>query len=488
MTGSPSPSPDITEASGYPNSSSPPEKKGIDDNMPSDKSRDDAEGELTYPEGGWKAYSVVLGSFLSIAACFGMTNSLGALEAQLAAAALKDYSRDHIGWIFGVYAFISFFGGIQIGPMFDAYGPRWLMVSGSVTLISGVILFSVSTKYWHFMLTLGILCGVGTSLLFTPSVAAIGHWSLRRRGELTGIAATGGSIGGIVFPLLIQHTAPKMGFGWSLRIVGFVMIPLCAGGILLVRGRTEIFHSLTPRVPLSEASPISEKSSASSQTEVNPRPERRKAFGGAKIDLTAFKDPRFALTTIGVFMIEWGIFIPLTYLTSHAISIGISQTLSYQLLAILNAGSVFGRWFPGLLADRMGRFNTMILTTLFCSLTVFGFWLSSGYAESHEARKALLIVFALCYGFGSGTGIGLTPVCVGQICSTQDYGKRYGTCYFIVSFGALTGIPIAGAILSVDNGQYFGLIMFCGATYIAALGFFVAARIVGAGWRLKTIY
>ncbi|KDQ50160.1 hypothetical protein JAAARDRAFT_591154 [Jaapia argillacea MUCL 33604] len=413
-------------------------------------------------------------------ACFGLMNSLGTLEAQLVGGALKDYSRGQIGWIFGLYTFISFFGGIQIGPIFDAYGPRTLIAGGSVSLITGVMLFSISTKYWQFLLTFGILCGMGTSLLFTPSIAAIGHWFLRRRGEVTGIAATGGSIGGIVFPLLIQHTAPKMGFGWSLRIVGFVMVALCAGGILLVRGRSEIFQSQT--------SPASIKSPTSSHTEVNSRPERQKAFGGAKIDFTAFKDPRFALTTIGVFMIEWGLFIPLTYLTSHAIAIGIPQAFSYQLLAILNTGSVFGRWLPGLLADRMGRFNTMILTVLFCLVTIFGFWLTSGYAESHGARKALLIVFGLCYGFGSGTGISLTPVCVGQICSTQDYGKRYGTCYFVVSFGALTGIPIAGAILSADNNQYLGLIMFCGATYIAALGFFVAARIVGAGWRLETIY
>ena len=79
----------------------------------------------------------------------------------------------------------------------------------------------------------------------------------------------------------------------------------------------------------------------------------------------------------------------------------------------------------------------MIITVAFCLVTTLALWLPSVYMhdENVGGTKALMIVFALMYGFGSGSGISLTPVCVGQICETKEYGRRYGTCYFFVSFG-----------------------------------------------------
>ena len=152
----------------------------------------------------------------------------------------------------------------------------------------------------------------------------------------------------------------------------------------------------------------------------------------ASIDLAALLEPTFAFTTFGVFLIEWGVFVPVAYLTSYAISLGIEEGFAYQLLSIFNAGSVLGRWLPNYAADIFGRFNVLVITTLSCVITILGLWLPSG--DDGEKTKNMLIAFAILYGFGSGGGIGLTPVCVGQICRTEDYGTRYGTCYSLASF------------------------------------------------------
>jgi len=98
----------------------------------------------TYPEGGSKAWSVVFGSFCGTFASFGMMNTIGTFQAHLAEHQLRGYEEGQIGWIFGVYAFISFFGGIQIGPIFDCYGPKWLLVSGAVSVVASLVLLSVS--------------------------------------------------------------------------------------------------------------------------------------------------------------------------------------------------------------------------------------------------------------------------------------------------------------------------------------------------------
>lgn len=71
--------------------------------------------EQFYPEGGREAWLVVFGSFCAMVACFGIMNTIGTIQTYLASNQLKNYSEGQIGWIFGVYAFISFLGGIQIG-------------------------------------------------------------------------------------------------------------------------------------------------------------------------------------------------------------------------------------------------------------------------------------------------------------------------------------------------------------------------------------
>ncbi|EXJ86261.1 hypothetical protein A1O1_06631 [Capronia coronata CBS 617.96] len=403
----------------------------------------------TYPEGGRQAWLCVLGSFCGLMAALGLMNTLGTYQAYLSTHQLRDYTSSTIGWIFGIYAFLSFFFGIQIGPIFDAKGPRWLVLSGSVLMLASHLLMGVCHRYWQFLIVIGILGGLGTSLVFTPAIASIGHFFLRKRGQTTGLAAAGGSLGGIVFPLTLQALFPKIGWAWSTRVCGLINL------VLLIVANLFITSRLPPR----------------KATKENILP-----------DIRVFRDPVFALTTMGVFFVEWGLFVPLTFLSSYALYHGVPTDLSYQLIAILNVGSCFGRYFPGLVADRFGRFNAMVVTIFMCLVSTLAFWLPAG------GSVALMIVYGIVFGFASGSGISLTPVCVGQLCRVENYGRYYATCYTLVSFGSLTGIPIAGQLVTTCNGDYWGLIVFTICAYAAATTLFVAARVAGAGWTLRRVF
>jgi len=128
---------------------------------------------------------------------------------------------------------------------------------------------------------------------------------------------------------------------------------------------------------------------------------------------TIFKNQTFLILTIAFFLIEWGLFVAQSYLVSFALANGMRSTLSYQLISIMNAGSFFGRWAPGLLADKIGRFNTMILMIALCLITTVGLWLPAALVPSSDAREGLLICFALLFGFASGSNVTLAPVCAG---------------------------------------------------------------------------
>jgi MFS family permease len=128
-----------------------------------------------------------------------------------------------------------------------------------------------------------------------------------------------------------------------------------------------------------------------------------------------------------------------------------------------------------------------------CCITTLALWLPASVlptseGNSHPAIKPLAIVYAVLFGFASGSNISLTPVCVGQLCDTEEYGRYYATCYTVVSFGTLTGIPIAGAIIQACGGSYYGVVIFTGASYVISFVSMAAARVLKAGWKVKVMF
>ena len=109
-----------------------------------DKVADDSsDEEIIYPEGGLQAWLVVFGAFCGMVACAGFMNTIGVFHAHLSNNQLKGYGDSTIGWIFSVFTFLAFFLGIQIGPIFDAKGPRVLVFIGSVMFIAVLFLLGL---------------------------------------------------------------------------------------------------------------------------------------------------------------------------------------------------------------------------------------------------------------------------------------------------------------------------------------------------------
>ena len=104
------------------------------------------DGKDDFPEGGLKGWAVVVGSFCGSLSVFGIINSTAILLEYFSAHQLKDYTSSQIGWIFGLSLFLTFFCGAPIGPIFDAYGPRVSVFSGSILLITSMFLLGLCSR------------------------------------------------------------------------------------------------------------------------------------------------------------------------------------------------------------------------------------------------------------------------------------------------------------------------------------------------------
>ena len=111
------------------------------------------ESPTTYPEGGLPASSSLVGSFCGMMCCFGMMNTIGIFQAYLSSHQLAFYTEANVGWNFGLHLFTPYLGGMEIGPIFDARGPRLLMAAGTICLLACVFLLAVCTSRCFYLIS-----------------------------------------------------------------------------------------------------------------------------------------------------------------------------------------------------------------------------------------------------------------------------------------------------------------------------------------------
>ncbi|KAH9849484.1 MFS general substrate transporter [Lenzites betulinus] len=380
--------------------------------------------EAEYPDGGLKAWLAVFGAVLALFCC-GQLTAFGAFETWYAQNQLRDLPASSISWIGSLQLWVLYFSGGFLGRIFDAFGPHVILIPGSILLVFATMVTSICTQYYQFLLAQGLLTGLSYGMLFYPTFASISTHFQKYRATAVGIAIAGSGVGGVVFPIMFRHLFTQIGFGWSVRIAGFMCLVLCAISCA----------TITSRIP--------------------PGRKNTKIIPDAKV----FRDTPFVLLVSGCLMINFGLFIPFVYLANYSISRGVSSGTSFYVISAMNAGSIFGRIAPPFLADTVGRFNIVIPSTLLMGVLALAFWT---FAKSLVA----IVLFAVTYGCFSGAFLAMQIPCIAQISNIEEVGTRIGILYSVASFGVLAGSPAAGAVLKADKGSYTGMIILCGVINI----------------------
>jgi MFS family permease len=153
-----------------------------------------------------------------------------------------------ISWIGSIQIFLLFILGPLAGRATDAGYFRPVFISGLVLQLLGVFMTSISSKYWQIFLAQGVCQGLGNGLQFVPTMSLLSTYFAKNRAFAIGIAATGATTGGMVMPAMVQQLLPKIGFGWTVRALGLVM---------LVLGATAAYF-LKTRIPPRKAGPLVE--------------------------------------------------------------------------------------------------------------------------------------------------------------------------------------------------------------------------------------
>ncbi|KAM3425167.1 hypothetical protein BST61_g7126 [Cercospora zeina] len=374
------------------------------------------------PDGGLHAWTQVAMGAIVAMTTWGLVNSYGAFQSYYTWNLGLPAST--VSWIGSVQNFLTFFIGIFSGRALDAGYFMPALLLGATVQVLGIFFMSLSTQYWQLMLTQGIMSGLGGGIFFTPCMGLIGTYFDGKRSLAMGIATSGNSAGGIIYPILVQQLLPKLGFAWTARVLGFLNL-----GLLTI-----VIAFMRPRLPPRRSGPI--------------------------VDLSAFKEPTYVFLVATCFFIIWAIYFTLYYISSYAIDVaGLSFTSALNLTIIING------------------LNMQVPILLILTVVAFS-WIAVRDTTG-------LYSFTVIYGIVSAAFQGLVPSTVASITLEMNkFGTRLGMAFGFLSFAALTGPSIGGALQGAMNGSYLGAQLWAAIATGAAFGLLTAARMIQAKGKL----
>lgn len=308
------------------------------------------------------------------------------------------------------------------GRLFDVGHFKLPFCLGSVIFVLSLFIIAECKEYWQFLLVHGFLVGIACGTCLAPTFAVIGQWFEKKRGRAVCCAALGGTIGGTLFPIITRQLIPKVGFSWTMRIIGCIVLILMGIACLTLRRR------LPP-----------------------------KDVVGSLFNPKVLKSPAFSIYCISSLIMYLGIFTVLIFIDSSALSDGVNPDFAFYLLSIGNGGSFLGRLMSAVVVDKIGAVNMGVPMTMLMFITSF-IW-------PHVRAQSSLIAVAAINGFATGTWFSSFILPTYDLGKVEDAGRRVGILMTASSLGVLVGPPIAGAIIR-ETGGYAVAGYYAGSTVL----------------------
>ncbi|KFX95821.1 hypothetical protein O988_05617 [Pseudogymnoascus sp. VKM F-3808] len=393
---------------------------------------------MTFPEGGARGWTTTAGAAGVLFCTFGYINTFGFYQEYYQSHQLSGETPSAISWIGSLQGFFIFSGSLVGGPLFDRYGEKVLWPPALIYVFS-IFMTSISTKYWHFILAQGILGGMSMGMTMAPAMAAVPQYFQKKRGAAMGATIAGSSVGGVILPIMLGKmlNGNALSFGWAVRVVGFLMLAILSMSCLFIKAR------LPPRK-------------------------------GTFFLPGAFKNLEYVAVVAAGFLMVFGFFGPFIYLPVYAVQQGMSKLLASYVLSILNAASFFGRVVPGIMADKVGRYNTLFVAAIASGILIFCWPLIT--------TNAGIIVFAVLFGFFSGTIISGIMVCLASCArDPREIGTYIGMGLTLGGVAVLIGPPINGALLTEYSGFHEISWLMGAVTMAGAVSVVLAKWLSGGG-------
>jgi MFS family permease len=357
----------------------------------------------------------------------GLPNTFGVFQTYYIGTLMPECDASRIAWIGSIQLFFTTIGCLPAGILIDHGYLKSLIAVGTFLEILGLVLTSFFHGYWAIFFSQGVCMGIGSGLMAVIPVAVLSMFFEKKRMLATGLASTGASVAGIAYTMGMRCLFTSIGFAWAVRVFALIVLVTNIVAFFIMRLQSQ--------------------------------------YGGkdSGFGFHHFKDLPYTVFVVAFTLFVASSFAPFFFIQDYAIRLGVSKDMAFNLLSIMNAANIFGRFVPNFIADRYGGVNTLLPLSVACIITFCMLPLATGING--------LIAISIVYGFLSGGVIIIPGPTITDLSHTKsEIGARLGLAYLIAAFGGLLGNPAMGALKGEgrDAVENFQAVWFCAAGIMGA--------------------
>lgn len=306
-------------------------------------------------------------------------------------------------------------GGVLMGRFTDRFGIFRPVVAGTLLLTAGFVLASFSTSYWQFVvIQAGLIGFLGCSPTFGPLVADISHWFQRRRGIAIAIVASGNYLAGTIWPPIITWMVAEIGWRSTYLVIGVLCLVIMLPLAFVLRGRIAEPGAGATALPAQRLLPL-------------PSPHLQ---------------PILLLAGLACCV---AMAMPQVHMIAYCGDLGYGPARGAEMLSLMLGFGVVSRLVSGVIADRIGGINTLLLGSALQCLALF-FYLP------FDGLVSLYIVSAL-FGLSQGGIVPSYALIVRDYFPAREAGTRISLCLTATVVGMALGGWLSGLIFDL-TGSY----------------------------------
>ncbi len=316
-----------------------------------------------------------------------------------------------------------------LGALIDRIGPRRVILPSMALMALGTGLAGLAQSPWHFVLLYGVVVAVGsTGTGILPISVHITRWFPGERGFVMAVAASGFSLGHLVFTQLAARATVAAGWRRAYRLMAAIL--LAALPVIAVW--------------LRDAPRVGPRGAAGNPT--------RDALGSVS-RRAALGTPAFWWLTIGLMGCGFTDFLLTTHLPAFAADLGLAPTVAANAVSLWAAANIAGILVAGSFAARVGSRQALVATYALRAVSLF--YLSS-------VRDAWqLYLFAILFGATFFTTAPLSSTLVGSLFGPAHHGLIFGTANLFHHIAGAIGAYAGGVVFDL-TGSYLTIFLASG--------------------------
>ena len=311
-------------------------------------------------------------------------------------------------------------GSVLGGKLAAKYSTRLVVFIGGIILSAGFFLASfVTAEYpWVLWLTYGLMGGVGMGFTYSTTIACAQKWYPHKKGVVTGVIVSALGFGGVVFTPIVENLIVTFGGAGAgepktFMVLSVIFLTVCTAGSFFLKNPPEGYMA---------GSASANANAATVAKDYTP--------------LEMLKTPQFYLIVFTFMLACMGGLMMIGFAKPIAIAKGLADTATIGVLAISMFNSV-GRLFWGIVSDKIGRKNTIIILLAGSAILSLFVTAVNGY---------LIYALIALIGFFYGGLLSTFPSLVADTFGAKHMATNYG--FVLLGFGT-------GAILSSQIAGYY---------------------------------